>query len=250
MTRKYIPHKAVLDDLSFSLLVTILLQQCTSPEQMRRKSIAMRLCTSERSLVRKLKREGCSYQNLLDAVRKDRCIRLMKQGITNSSELAHLLCYSDITSIYRAFRRWTGVSLAQAKQQLAQNPNKFVSNFHSYQEMNDSNIDPTSVRMFSVINPGDKGMRELTVRETQEVGGGVAPVAAAAAVIGGRAAFGAYVGGISYAATAATSGNWSWRQFGQAVTVGAITGAGAPLGAVGRYVVSRGAFYSSAAWGI
>ena len=198
-------HKAVLDDLPFSFLVTILLKQCSSPEQMRRRRIAMKLCTSERSLVRKLKREGCSYQQLLDAVRKDRCIRLMKQGITNSSELANLLCYSDITSIYRAFQRWTGVSLAQAKQLLARNPNKFISIFHSCQEMNDGNIDPTSIRMFSAINSGDNDMRELTVRETQDVGAGVAPVVAAVA---GRAAFGAYVSGVSYTGMAATSGCW------------------------------------------
>ena len=123
--------------LEFHHAVKMLLRQCFSPEDIKRKSIAKKIFISERHLVRKLKKEGITYRQLVDEVRKERCLALLQQGATQSGELTRQLCYSDSSYVYRAFRRWTGIGLADAKRMLAQNPNELVSIFHSTSKSSD-----------------------------------------------------------------------------------------------------------------
>ena len=207
------------DNLSFSFSVTYLLKQCSSAEEIRRRSIAKKLYTSERSLVRKLNREGFSYQQLVDAIRKDRCMKLMRQGTTASTELARLLCFSDETYIYRVFRRWTGVSFVEAKQKLAQNPNDFVSIFYSDDELVDIMIQRTPEKVIMTTIPEKKPMRELTIREIEEVSGGIGPAGAA---------LGAATDGAMYMRHAVKTNRFGWRWFGASMLVGAETGFSEP----------------------
>ena len=97
--------------------------------------------------MRRLKREGVSYRQLVDEVRKERCISLMRRGVTASSELAQQLCYSDGAYVYRAFQRWTGMSLVEAKRKLAQNPNELVTIFHSEKDITDDMLSGASKNM-------------------------------------------------------------------------------------------------------
>jgi AraC-like DNA-binding protein len=73
-------------------------------------SIANRLGLSYRTLCRRLRREGTSHSILLDEHRRRLAERYMRDPNLSISEVAEQLGYSDPTSFYKAFRRWTGRS--------------------------------------------------------------------------------------------------------------------------------------------
>ncbi len=64
---------------------------------------------SPRTLHRKLKREGCSFQLIFNDVRKDLSIKMLNNGIT-TSEIAYRVGFSDPAAFCKAFKKWTGVS--------------------------------------------------------------------------------------------------------------------------------------------
>lgn len=217
--------------VKISCSVRILLQQCITQEEIKRKNIAKKLCMSERNLVRKLKDEGVSYRQLVDEMRKLRCIALMQQNVTDSNILADQLCFSDGSYIYRVFQRWTGMSFSQARAIVAQDPNKVVSIFYSEES-----------RFVLKEEVGGRIMRQLTIEETQKVSGGVGP---AGAVVG------ALTGAAGYLGAAVTSGQFSWRGLAYNTGAGAVLGAIAgPVGAVQAYLLPRAAFAMGAAYGL
>ena len=71
--------------------------------------VARLLAISERSLQRHLTSERTSFRELVDEVRRSRAIALLDAGAT-VPELSLLLGYSEDTTFYRAFRRWTGAT--------------------------------------------------------------------------------------------------------------------------------------------
>jgi AraC-like DNA-binding protein len=75
--------------------------------------VAKRLGLSERSLFRRLRALGTSYQQLVDEVRRDVATRQLREGQLSISEIAFLLAYSEVSAFHRAFRRWTGQSPAE-----------------------------------------------------------------------------------------------------------------------------------------
>ncbi|MEQ5869117.1 AraC family transcriptional regulator ligand-binding domain-containing protein [Sagittula sp. NFXS13] len=72
--------------------------------------IASKLDTSRRSLQRSLVSEACSYSMLLDEMRKDRALTLLRSTDHNVTDIALQLGYSDGAHFTRAFRRWTGTA--------------------------------------------------------------------------------------------------------------------------------------------
>jgi AraC-like DNA-binding protein len=70
--------------------------------------IARELQTSERSLRRGLHDLGTSYQQLLDEVRKQRALEWTRATQMPFDQLASLLGFADVRSFRRAFKRWTG----------------------------------------------------------------------------------------------------------------------------------------------
>lgn len=75
------------------------------------------LGVSTRTLFRKLKAEGDSFQALVDRVRHQHCLARMDSGGVVPSELSAQLGFSETSSFYRAFRRWTGRSFAEFRQE-------------------------------------------------------------------------------------------------------------------------------------
>ncbi|MCX5204966.1 AraC family transcriptional regulator [Streptomyces sp. NBC_00237] len=71
---------------------------------------AARLAVSPATLRRRLDREGTSFQQLKDAVRRDAAIAGLTEGSEPIAELAARLGFSEDTSFHRAFRRWTGTT--------------------------------------------------------------------------------------------------------------------------------------------
>ena len=72
--------------------------------------IAAALNMSVRALYNKLNKVGTSYQELLDNTRKQLAFQYMLREEMSISEIAYLLGFTDCSNFSRAFRRWSGKS--------------------------------------------------------------------------------------------------------------------------------------------
>jgi AraC-like DNA-binding protein len=77
--------------------------------------LASRLKMSARSLSRTLAAEGTSYRALLDQIRRETAARHLADDRIAIAEVAFLLGFSDLSAFYRAFKRWTGQTPAEAR---------------------------------------------------------------------------------------------------------------------------------------
>lgn len=80
-------------------------------------NVAHRLGLAERTLRRKLQVEGTSYQQLLDDLRQRLAKNYLDDPRLGISEVAFRLGFSDPSAMHKAFKRWTGVSPSQYRQQ-------------------------------------------------------------------------------------------------------------------------------------
>jgi len=71
---------------------------------------ASELGMSGRTMRRRLKDDGTSYQNELDFVRQKFAREYFARGGTSITELSHLLGFADSSAFAKAFRRWTSKS--------------------------------------------------------------------------------------------------------------------------------------------
>ena len=71
-------------------------------------TVAQRLRTQPRSLQRRLKQEGTSYRDLIDAWRRDRALVLITQTRLPLSQVSLALGFADQSVFSRAFQRWHG----------------------------------------------------------------------------------------------------------------------------------------------
>jgi AraC-like DNA-binding protein len=70
--------------------------------------IASNFNVSPRTLQRKLQKEGVSFQQLADSVRKSIAIHYLKSRSCPVKEVSYLLGYNELSAFTRAFKRWTG----------------------------------------------------------------------------------------------------------------------------------------------
>jgi AraC-like DNA-binding protein len=75
--------------------------------------IAGQLCMHERTLHRRLREEGTSFQLELDAVRYDVARQLLGGSTTPIASIAETLNYSGVSAFNRAFKRWAGSTPAR-----------------------------------------------------------------------------------------------------------------------------------------
>jgi AraC-like DNA-binding protein len=78
-------------------------------------AVASRLRVSTRSLQRKLKDEGVSFQTILDETRAALALIYLREHKLSTEETSFLLAYRDPNSFYRAFSEWTGMTPAEAR---------------------------------------------------------------------------------------------------------------------------------------
>jgi AraC-like DNA-binding protein len=71
-------------------------------------SAAKKLGTSTRTLQRKLRGEGSSFQAMLNETRKDLALHYLQTSRMSGAEISFLLGFEDPNSFFRAFRGWTG----------------------------------------------------------------------------------------------------------------------------------------------
>lgn len=78
--------------------------------------MAARENVSARTLIRHLREEGATYQQLLDTVREELACWLLLQTETSVEEIAGRLGYEDTSNFSRTFRRWVGMTPSEFRQ--------------------------------------------------------------------------------------------------------------------------------------
>ena len=76
-------------------------QTCQLPDA------ARALKMTARTLNRRLKEEGTSFQDIKDALRRDIAILALQQGATSIEQIAYDTGFSAPANFHRAFRKWT-----------------------------------------------------------------------------------------------------------------------------------------------
>lgn len=79
------------------------------------REVARKLGTSTRTLQRKLKQEGISFQGLLNSTREELAKYYLRSSAMSGAEISFLLGYDDPNSFFRAFHSWTGTTPEQAR---------------------------------------------------------------------------------------------------------------------------------------
>ena len=72
------------------------------------RAVASTLGMSTRSLQRHLRREGTSFQKVLNKTREELARHYLRHSSMTGAEISFLLGYDDPNSFFRAFRTWTG----------------------------------------------------------------------------------------------------------------------------------------------
>jgi AraC-like DNA-binding protein len=80
---------------------------------LRLEAIAQTLKLSPRTLQRRLRETGTSYQVLLDETRRELAIYYLQKQQVGAYELTFLLGFSETSAFHRAFKRWTGKTAAE-----------------------------------------------------------------------------------------------------------------------------------------
>jgi len=93
--------------------VTLLIMNLMKGEKPEIEVIARNLAVSPRNLQLRLKKEGTTYQHLLDQVRKEQAIYFLENEQFSISEIGFLLGYAEQSVFSRAFKRWVGCTPGQ-----------------------------------------------------------------------------------------------------------------------------------------
>ena len=73
-------------------------------------TVARQLCTSKRTLQRRLSAEDTTYQAILNETREALARHYLESSVLPAAEISFLLGYADPNSFYRAFHAWTGTT--------------------------------------------------------------------------------------------------------------------------------------------
>jgi AraC-like DNA-binding protein len=77
--------------------------------------IAERMGVSRQTLLRRLKDEGVTFEQVLDELRRNLAVHYLNGKKVSVNETAYLVGFSDPASFSRAFKRWTGRSPSVAR---------------------------------------------------------------------------------------------------------------------------------------
>ncbi|MBA54831.1 MAG: AraC family transcriptional regulator [Pseudomonadales bacterium] len=82
--------------------------------------IADAMHMSDRTLQRKLKHEGLTYQDVLDQTRQELAEQYLANSALSLMEVSQLLGFLDLSNFYRAAKRWFGLPPGKYRSQLGQ----------------------------------------------------------------------------------------------------------------------------------
>lgn len=94
-------------ELRYLLRRLLVTNQCSAAQA------ATQLCMHERTLNRRLRERGTSFQRELDSIRYDLARHFLAETSMPLATIAEALAYADTTAFSRAFRRWSGATPAQ-----------------------------------------------------------------------------------------------------------------------------------------
>ncbi len=80
--------------------------------------VAQRLHMSRQTLYRKLKKESLIFQELVEDIRREKALEVIKDESLSLSEIAFVLGFSELSAFSRAFKRWTGTRPKQYRNEL------------------------------------------------------------------------------------------------------------------------------------
>jgi AraC-like DNA-binding protein len=80
--------------------------------------VSKKLGTSTRTLQRRLKQEGQSFQTVLNSTREQLATHYLKSSRYSGAEISFLLGFDDPNSFFRAFHSWTGKTPEQTRSAL------------------------------------------------------------------------------------------------------------------------------------
>jgi AraC-like DNA-binding protein len=80
------------------------------------------LHVSRTTLLRRLRAEGTSFQQLLEETRRTLAMRYLTKSELTNQQIAHLVGYVDPNAFQRAFKRWTGTTPQSIRQRLEHGP--------------------------------------------------------------------------------------------------------------------------------
>ena len=80
-------------------------------------AVAIQLGLGSRTLQRRLRENGTAHQQLLDQMRKDLALRYLREPEMAICEVAYLLGFSERSALHRAFKRWTGMTPSEFREQ-------------------------------------------------------------------------------------------------------------------------------------
>jgi AraC-like DNA-binding protein len=95
-------------DASFRDRVRACLLEMLASGQYSMAYIASKLAISNRTLQRRLREEGTTFQKVLDELREELARHYLSATDYTSAEISFLLGYEEPNSFFRAFRAWTG----------------------------------------------------------------------------------------------------------------------------------------------
>ncbi len=102
---------------SFSRKVRRLVAHQMATDRVNADTLAQQCHMSRQTLYRRLKREGVSFHDLVEQVRKGKALRYVAANQFSLGEIAFLLGFSELSAFSRAFKRWTGMAPAQFRAQ-------------------------------------------------------------------------------------------------------------------------------------
>jgi len=79
------------------------------------RQVARRLALSERTLRRRLDRDGIGFRAMIADVRREEAARWLRDTDASVADIARALGFSDTTALSRAYRRWFGESPNRAR---------------------------------------------------------------------------------------------------------------------------------------
>lgn len=80
--------------------------------------VAGQLSLNKHQLWRKLKKEGTSFLDIRDHVKRDWALVLLEEPNNTVEQVAELLRYSDVSAFRKAFRKWTGLQPMQYRTEM------------------------------------------------------------------------------------------------------------------------------------
>lgn len=102
---------------SFSRKLRRMISRQMSTERIDADTLARKCHMSRQTLYRRLRKEGVSFHELVEEIRRDKALRYVASDRYALGEIAFLLGFSELSAFSRAFKRWTGLPPAHYRAQ-------------------------------------------------------------------------------------------------------------------------------------